>query len=280
MDKKKIYKFIPPIIWDLKKSFLKSKDKKAPSHRLKWSGNYKSWEEAESKTIGYNANNIFKKTAEAILKVKHGEAKYERDSVLFDKPEYSWPLLATLLKISVENNNTLNILDFGGSLGSSYFQNKDFLTGIRNMSWSVVEQEHYTSFGNEKVADDVLRFYFNIEDCIIDRHPQVLLLSGVVQYLSEPYQWLEKFKSKNFEYIIFDRTSFIEAESDRLTIQNVPANVYEASYPAWFFNYGKFVSFFEAQYALIADFESHHGFVITLEDNIRAYYKGLILKRK
>ncbi len=278
MLKKYLRKIVPPFIYDLKKNVGRSKPKNKVG-TLFWRGNFGSWEEAEAESMGYDADIIFKKTAESILKVKNGEASFERDSVIFDKPEYSWPLLAMLLKIAMEKDNVLNLLDFGGSLGSSYFQNKHFLSGIGKMYWSVVEQEHYINFGNEKIADNSLKFYFNIEDCIKERNPSVLLLSGVIQCMNNPYEWLEKFISKDFEYIIFDRTAFIEADEDRLTVQEVPPIIYQASYPAWFFNYGKFVNFFKGRYTVIADFEAHHGFVIKFENNEKAYYKGLILQK-
>jgi putative methyltransferase (TIGR04325 family) len=38
-------------------------------------------------------------------------------------------------------------LDFGGSLGSSYFQNKKFLDALRLVEWNVVEQENFVATG-------------------------------------------------------------------------------------------------------------------------------------
>ena len=55
---------------------------------------------------------------------------YERDSVLFDTIRYSWPLLSDLLRAASEDQNHLSVLDFGGSLGSSYYQNRVFLSHL------------------------------------------------------------------------------------------------------------------------------------------------------
>jgi putative methyltransferase (TIGR04325 family) len=243
-----------------------------------WSGNYASWEEAKAHCTGYEADNILKKVRESVLKVKNGEAAYEQDSVVFDKIQYSWPLLACLFKIALENGNQLSVLDFGGSLGSSYFQNRNFLKDIQ-LEWSIVEQAHFVECGKKEIADDTLKFYYTIEECRTERKPHILLLSGVLQYLDKPYEWIKKFMSYNFEYIIISRTSFINDSQDLLTIQQVPECIYSASIPTWFFSENKFMSGILHNYTLLEefkdDFESD-----TLIEGKRAYWKGLFFKSK
>jgi len=39
-------------------------------------------------------------------------------------------------------------------------------------------------------------------------------------------------------------------------VQKVPPEIYDASYPAWFFNLTNFLNFFSEKYQLIVDFES------------------------
>ncbi len=69
---------------------------------------------------------------QSLLKVKRGEAVYERDSIVLEKFQYSWPLTSGLLYAATMSNSKLNVLDFGGSLGSSYYQNRNYLKGIKN----------------------------------------------------------------------------------------------------------------------------------------------------
>ena len=88
-----------------------------------WKGAFDSWEAAQLRSNGYNADNILQKVLAASLRVKEGEALFERDSVLFYEKKYSWELLATLMWIAAQHGETLNIIDFGGSLGSTYYQN-------------------------------------------------------------------------------------------------------------------------------------------------------------
>src|SRR3989338_10464854 len=67
---------------------------------MNFSGNYKSWEEALKHSNGYDASVILEKVKIAALKVKRGEAAFERDSVAFSKEEYVWPVLAILLWVA------------------------------------------------------------------------------------------------------------------------------------------------------------------------------------
>lgn len=88
-----IKKFIPPICLDILNA------------RVKYGffGKYSSWELCQSQCDGYDAQEIINKVYQAMLKVKNNEAKSERDSVVFHKVQYSWPMLAALMYISAVN---------------------------------------------------------------------------------------------------------------------------------------------------------------------------------
>ena len=83
-----------------------------------------TWQDATENCTGYDSEGIMEKVLEATLKVKNGEAVYERDSVLFDHIEYSWRLLSGLMWVAAQSNGRLNVLDYSGSLGNSYFENR------------------------------------------------------------------------------------------------------------------------------------------------------------
>ena len=236
-------------------------------------GNYPTWEAARRASSGYDTEHILEKVKDALLKVKRGEAAYERDSVLFDRIEYSWPVLTGLLWIASQNDNRLNVLDFGGSLGSSYFQNRSFLCHLKELRWNVVEQPHFVSCGQENFQDDNLKFYSNIEACLSENNPTVLILSSVLPYLEAVDGMLAGMLSQSFPYIIIDRTPFIKEGEDRITVQRVPARIYKASYPCRFLNETKLLSLFtKAGYKLIADFEALD------RANIPSIYKGFIFR--
>jgi putative methyltransferase (TIGR04325 family) len=259
MDKSKIKDLLPP-------AFLRF----ITGLFYGWHGNYKTWHDALRKCKGYDSAEILEKVKDSSLKVKNGLAVYERDSLIFDKIEYSFPLLSGLLFIASQNKNRLNVLDFGGSLGSTYFQNKTFLNSLSELSWSVVEQPGFVKTGKELFEDGHLRFFNSLDECfhMID----VVIMSSVIQYIEKPYVLLEEIKSNKPPYILIDRTPFI-ASSDRITVQKVNPRIYTGSYPCWFFNEKKFKEFFMTDYDLVFEFNA-----LDIA-NIKSSFKGFLMKR-
>ncbi|MEA2112492.1 MAG: methyltransferase, TIGR04325 family [Patescibacteria group bacterium] len=261
----------PPIILKI--------SKKKPKYGF--FGNYKTWKEALKRSGGYDDEKILEKVKESLLKIKNREAVYERDSFLFNKTQYSWPITTSLLWVKSQNNDdTLNIIDFGGSLGSSYYQNKKFLDYIKNLRWNIIEQKNFVQCGKEYFQDNQLKFYKNIDDCLKETKPDTILISSTIQYLENPYKFLQKIINYNFKFIIFDRTTFLKKNSgERITIQKVSPKIYDASYPTWFLNEQKFLEILNNKYNLIEDFLSLPNEII-LGDKTKAVEKGFIFKRK
>lgn len=224
---------------------------------------------------GYDKDIILETVKNSLLQVKEGKAVYERDSVLFDKIEYSFPVLTMLLKVALENEGELSVLDFGGSLGSHYFQYRKFLADVKEIQWSIVEQSKFVQCGQEFFANDELEFYYDIDSCLQDRNPQLILLSGVLQCLEKPYEMLEHILEKDFKYIVLDRTAFVKGNLEEiLTLQKVPPSIYPASYPAWFLNRNEFLGYFREKYNVIIECDGVD------KVNQESDYKIFVFKRK
>jgi putative methyltransferase (TIGR04325 family) len=240
---------------------------------LFWKGSFRTWNEALSNTTGYDSDAIVEKVKKALLKVKSGEAAYERDSVLFHKVQYDWEVLASLMWVAAQSGH-LHVLDFGGSLGSTYFQNRAFLKNLPDVKWNVVEQAHFVKCGKESFEDDQLKFYYDIESCIISNKINIVILSSVLPYLEAPYEFFTKIEQLDVNFVLIDKMPLIDQAQDRLTIQKVPSRIYDASYPAWFFSKSKFYSRIEKNYDVVADFERE------ISANIPSVFKGFLLVKK
>lgn len=257
-------KIAPPFLFDFLKKL---------TTKYGWFGDYASWEEASAEATGYDSTVIVEKVKEALLKVKKGEACYERDSVLFYAPMYIWPILTFLMKSASESNNKLFVTDFGGSLGSLYFQHRTFFQSMEQVLWNVVEQPLFVENGKKYFEDDCLKFYHSLHDIEGKMMSGVAVFSSVLQYLPNPYQVLEEALAMQYPYIIIDRTPYLKNKSkDLLTIQKVSPSVYPASYPAWFFSEDKMKEFIHNKnYKIVAEFPN------TDTSNTSAVFKGIVL---
>lgn len=242
-------------------------------------GDYEDWKSAQKVTSGYDAAEVLLKTRDSIRSIRDGKAIFERDSVLLPQAEYPFPLITCLLDAVVRmQKQSLSILDYGGSLGSSYFSCRRFLQGLSRLNWSVVEQAHYVDCGRREFQTGELSFYYSIDECLSEQRPDVLLMSCVLPYLESPYALLAEAFTKNFEYLLIDRHPTTDLDHDVLTVQHVPKTIYGASYPAWFFSSEIFRSFVGRDYELLFEFPALGGRAYF--GNHFADYNGFFFARK
>ena len=260
---KTLESLLPPKLWQLLRGRFGNR----------FEGDFATWQAAQQRSSGYAQDEVVQRVASAVREVQAGRAAAERDGVLFTEIDYAWPALACLLLIANLRGGSLKVVDFGGSLGTSYRQNRKFLRHLRDVRWGVVEQSSFVEAGKREFEDDTLRFFSSLEEAITELRPDVVLLSGVVQYLPEPMQLLDSLLIQPVEFLLFDRTPFIAGDSDRLTVQRVPRHINAASYPAWFFSRARFYSKLESAFTLIEDFPSKD------RANIAAEYRGSLWRR-
>ena len=180
---------------------------------IKLRGKFALWEDALKISSGYNDPVILSKSKISIKKIMNKEAKFERDTVLFYNDDPDIQLIAIIKKLY--QNKNIKICDFGGSFGSSYFQNISFLN-------------------KEKIE-------WNID---------LIIFSSVIQYLEAPYSILKKITKKKIINIIISRTPFFN-DRDIIKVQIVPKHIYESSYPVRIFNKKKFLNFMKSNGYLV-----------------------------
>ena len=202
-----------------------------------WSGNYTSWEDAEKQSIGYSASNIANQVKEALLITQDSIGTYELDGrVMKGVPNSTINLLKWIKKSAI--GKSINVIDFGGSLGTTYYQLQSFLKDY-NVRWNIIEQENFVEIGKVTFENDSLKFYKCIEDCLKDTTPNCFIASGSITYIEKPYDLLQSLEKYHFDWIMLDRISIITGDIDRLTIQITPLIIYEAIYPCWFLSENK-----------------------------------------
>lgn len=243
-------------------------------------GDYADWASARRVASGYDSHEILEKALRAIRKVKAGEAAYERDTVVFDRIQYSFPLLAALLLAASRDGGRLRVLDFGGALGSTYFQNRSLLAHLSELRWGVVEQPHFVAAGREHVADGRLSFFSGIDECAAALRPNLALLSGVLSYVESPGKVLEDVQRWEPSFICLDRTLVSLEGGTRLTVQRVPTEIYDASYPCWILDEAQLLERAGRGYRRVYEFASSFDSGEIRLKGLRAVFKGYLFARE
>lgn len=214
-----------------------------------YEGDYKSWDDAAADCRGYADNNILIKVADSIDRVLAGEAEYERDSWLFYEQKFNYRICAAIVRCAVQNKNLgVTVLDIGGSLGSTYFQNRKYLTDIHNLQYIIAEQESFADYGHRKLENETLKFINSEDNYNKVGKVDIVLISASLQYIHSYNEVVIKIKNMKPRYIIIDR--ILVGERVRICKQTVPKQIYDSSYPVMIFSEREIYAFFEDEYEL------------------------------
>lgn len=239
-------------------------------------GDYATWSEAQAAGSGYDDGAIVERVRAATEAVRDGRAAFERDGVVFTEPVAEENLMAAFRKIAEQLGGVRNVLDFGGALGTTYWRHRGELARHGLERWDVVEQPVFVRAGHQ-FEQGPLRFFESVEAAETAARHDVLLASTSLQYLAQPDAALNDWMACGFAWMLFNNLPLHRSRPDRIALQRVPAEIYTASYPVWFFNREKFLARFVGRYEVVQEFPSEAEWQVGLR---RYASTGLLLKRK
>jgi len=257
------------------RQFLRRKFRKAAT----FDDSFGDWAAAEEAALGYDTEIIVQRVLSGIRAVRGGSAAFERDSVTFPQPDYSWPVLAGLMWAAAVENGVLRVLDFGGSLGSTYFQYWRFLETLNEVRWNVVEQNVFVNIGREHVVEPCLAFFGSISDAIASEEPNLVHFGSSLQYLENPREILETTAKTGARFLLLDRLPVSDLDHDLVTVQLVPPSIYPASYAAWVFSREGLKRCLEEDWEVVSEFESLGGESLTTS-GVSVSWRGILCSRK
>jgi putative methyltransferase (TIGR04325 family) len=244
---------------------------------VRFSGAYPTWEAARAASDGYDSQLILDRVDRATQEVVRGNAAFERDSQAFDRPEFPFPVLAGLLR-AAPSSQRLSILDFGGSLGSTYRQFRSFFPPTWTLDWRIVEQEHFVRRGRERYESEELRFFESIREAGACGPIDAVLVSGVLQCVERPYEALAELAELDSAHLIIDRHPMADIAEDRIAVQRAPAYIYPVSYPVWIFSRERFMRNVGRTWCVVAEFEDEEG--PWLCGGVQFGLSGMILQKR
>lgn len=238
----------PPILWRMAHG---AQISLCSPNRSTFEGPVSSWEAAVSGSDGWDSPVITHKTLDAALKVKQGLIEFEQDGVARERIIYSETILAFLLLVLSRHKDILNVIDFGGGLGTNYFQNRKILRQLSGTSvrWNIVERPVFAKLGAEHFQTNELNFYSTLEDALsnVTPIPDALLFSGSLHYVADPVSVLDQAINAGISIIALDRLLVSPENEHAVFIQHPnPYTHYKATYPVWCFSRDAFVARFVA----------------------------------
>jgi len=267
----RIKPWMPPALLEVRQRRL--------GHVLRFTDGLADWTEALRQSSGYSVDSIIERVAAATRAVVAGRARYERDSVLFHESDYRYPIVTQLLRAALVNRGRLNVIDFGGSFGSTYRQCRPLLDGVDEVRWQVIEQPAFVSIGQREFTTEELSFVPTIQELTPSEVPALILLSSVLQYLEHPEPTLTQLLRLDATHLVVDRTPFSTQPDDRLCVQHTPSSIYDASYPCWILSAPRLRGLVLSEgWQIEAEFDSGDGHFRTAR-GLEFVFRGFIAER-
>lgn len=251
-----------------------------------YNGVYKDWSSALSKSNSYQDHATLDQIKNASL-IGLKDDKFFRDGIVFKQYEFCSHLNILLLNIFIQSyqkknsNKPISVIDFGGGLGTLYFQFKKYceIYDIKiNFQWNIIEQDDLTKFGKKNIENNNLKFHNFSEIKLEDNKVDLVIFSAVLNYIQDPYFIINKFVKIKPKYILIDRTNFWDGDSDVITILKASKNI-QGSYPCYIFSFEKFKIHFKSFYRLKENF-FNKGSNFYFDKTKKGNYRGMIWQIK
>lgn len=265
---RRVYRWLPPLVRDAVRRWRR--------RGVRWSSAPQDWAAAGHLSSGYADADIAARVAAATRAVVSGQAAYERDSVLFTERDFRYPVVTALMHVAALNRGCLEVVDFGGALGSAFWQCRVYLDQLQSVRWQVVEQPSFVEAGREFTSDR-LSFVSDVAALSSPAVPPLVLAGGVLQCIENPYAALDKLAGLRASHMLIDRLPLFDAAEDHLCIQRVPQSIYAASYPTWIFSRSRMLAHLSPQWRVVSEFSCEEG-VCRTDEGLSFEFRGLYLE--
>lgn len=153
-----------------------------------------------------------------------------------------------------QKTGPISVLDFGGGIGHTYYLCKNFFGDQAIRRWIICELESKVKILSDLVEKENLDFVSDVENLNTDI--DFVLISGTLQYTSEPFVILQKVLQLSPQYILILKTPYWE-KTTRLTKQlswkTQEGFSERQSYPFWLLNESDIMKLFEGRYKKLMD---------------------------
>jgi putative methyltransferase (TIGR04325 family) len=229
-----VRRLLPPVVHDALKAIRQTEE-----HGFH--GRYENFAEALSAAggPGYESPELINSVREGTLKVQalvRAEPRRTRDLWVMQN------LAAILHALGTGKRSRLHVLDFGGGMGVHYLTLRHLLPVDHEVRWTVCETRAAARTGHEHFANEELDFIDDLDR--VGSPVDLVFASGALQYTEAPSRYFERLASLA-SHVVLNRTPFINAATDVLTLQSVTRDGYAVRLPVWLLSSGQWLDHFK-----------------------------------
>lgn len=215
---------------------------------------FKNWQTAQKQCDNYDSDRILTTFTDAAIAVQQGSGMFERDGKIYKHYSENSQLVAALKHVN-KTEGQFKVLDFGGAFGNVYRQNRWFLPDSADLIWCVVEKERFVETGKRLFENNKLKFETNIPEAVERYHPNIAVVSDVLQRIEHPFDVLSELAQSNIPYLFIDRTPVVSTCENLITRKVMSAVANDAYYPSWVFSEANFKEKLQQHYRIIKEFD-------------------------
>ncbi|WP_158511118.1 methyltransferase, TIGR04325 family [Azospirillum thiophilum] len=232
-----------------------------------------SFEDAKNATSGYNDNLLIESMPnyKHSACINHGSSQDENTSNISG-------MAAFLSAASYYENNEFDVVDIGGSTGGHYALFKQLYRGSAKFRWHIVETSVQVNYGKKFIADPDLFFYEDISE-INTGKINILHFGGVLGYLPDPIGYMDNPQVRKSDFIIFNRTSLVNGNSNKNFAQFVNYDKGVVSYAGRAFGMNLLHEIIERTHKVEINWTNHHE-VFRLGSETLCIGSGMLCRRK
>ena len=137
-------------------------------------------------------------------------------------------LLAAIGLCHADNRNRaggdtkLRVIDFGGACGRDFFTASSLGAPFGPFEWHVVETEEM-AIAAKPLSGNGLKFFSSFDEAIagFSGRPDLLLSTGTLQYLPDPWKTINCFVESGATYLLISRLILSSEADDLFTVQRI-----------------------------------------------------------
>lgn len=176
----------------------------------------------------------------------------------------------------------IRVCDVGGGLGGSRTALAGMLGDAWRLDWDIVETPALARVGNERFAHPLLRFHDSL-DALEGREHDIIIASGVLQYLPAPAATFERLARRPHHHLLLNRFPIRHApggvQDDICTIQDLAALLPGVNVPHWCFSKDRWQNLMAHSHACVMHWTDSFDGRHPLPDGSEVSFIGMLLSR-